>query len=474
MRADPGRGSHPDLQAALACLTVVLLWAVLFRPGYSVMGGGDFALYLLHAQALAEGRPYGDTGFVYNPAAAIMSPAAYPPGLPLLLAPVVAVFGLDFTAIKLVMLAALLALLWLLHRIALPELGPRWSAVLVLAAGLSPAILMRRDAIGADIPFAAWCLLALLGARGRPALLAIGVAMALLTRSIGIVLVAALALDLLFRAAPMRRRLAVALAAGTAASVGITLLFPADNATYAGYFSRLDAAGLAHHLASAVQAYAMAVVELFGLSFGRAANLPVLLALIALIGTGLVLRLRRRPDAVVLFVLLYGAALVAYPVHMEPTRYALPILPLLLLLALEPLHRRIPAPAVLVALALLYGPFYATRDPAAQSALTADSPEVEDLVARMRDTPPDTLVLARNPRLFALLAGRPALTWPEHLTPASFHDTVATFRPAYLVEERWLRTDEAETLARIAAPLPVVYENPAYRLLLIPAAAPGR
>jgi hypothetical protein len=474
MRAEAGGRGHPDLPAALACLILVLLWAVLFRPGVSVMGGGDFALYLLHAQALAEGRPYGDTGFVYNPAAAIMSPATYPPGLPLVLAPVVAVLGLDFTAVKLVMLGALMALLWLLHRLALPEFGPRWSAVLVLAAGLSPAILMRRDAIGADIPFAAWCLLALLGARGRPALLAIGVAMALLTRSIGIVLVAALALDLLFRAAPMRRRLAPALAAGVAVAVAGTLLLPADNATYAGYFARLDATGLARHLLSAGLAYASAVVELFGLSFGRVANLPILLALVALIGTGLVLRLRRGADGVALFVLLYGAALVAYPVHLEPTRYALPILPLLLLLALEPLRGRVPPAAALAALALLYGPFYATRTPAAEPPLTADSPEVQGLVAAMQATPPDTLFLARNPRLFVLLGGRPALTWPENLAADGLDGTIATFRPAYLIEERWLRSDEAATLATLAAALPVAYENAAYRLRLIPAAAPGR
>ncbi len=471
---DSPASRHADLPAALACLLLAALWLVLFRPGYSVMGGGDFALYLLHAQALADARPYGETGFVYNPANAIMSPAAYPPGLPLLLTPVVALFGLDFTAIKLVMLAALLAMLWALHRLALPDFGPRWSAVLVLAAGLSPAILMRRDAIGADMPFAAWCLLALLGARGRPALLAIGVALALLTRSIGIVLVAALALDLLFRPAPMRRRLAPALAAGVAVAVAGTLLLPADNATYAGYFNRLDAAGLARHFMGAAQAYGLAVVELFGLSFGRLANAPVLLALVALIALGLFQRLRRGPDAVSLFVLLYGAALVAYPVHLEPTRYALPILPLMLLLALEPVHRRIPLPAALAVFALLYAPYYATRDPAAQASLTADSPEVGALVARMREAPPGTLFLARNPRLWALLAGRPAVAWPEHLTPEGFDATVATFRPAYLVEERWLRTDEAGTLAGIAVGLPVIYENPAYRLRAIPAAAPGR
>ena len=37
--------------AAAALVMLAALYLVLFRPGYSVTGGGDFALYLAHAQA---------------------------------------------------------------------------------------------------------------------------------------------------------------------------------------------------------------------------------------------------------------------------------------------------------------------------------------------------------------------------------------------------------------------------------------
>ncbi len=467
MDADPARGAVADGWAAAALAGLAALYLVLFRPGYSVMGGGDFALYLAHAQAIARFEPYLATGFVYNPANAIMSPAAYPPGLPLLLAPLVAVLGVDLTAVRVVMLASLLAMLWGLHRLALPTLGPRWSAVLVLAAGLSPALLMRRDAIGSDVPFVAWCMLALVGTRGRPALLAIGVGMAMLTRSIGIVLAAAIALDLVFRPGPTRRRLLPALVAGTVVALVGMLWLRVDNATYAGYFDRLSAGGLVRHLIDAGLAYAFALVELFGLSFGRMANYPVLMAGIVLIAAGLVQRLRRGPDAVTLFVVLYVGALIAYPVHMEPTRYALPVLPLLLLLALEfaaPRLGRVGPGIALVVLAVLYVPFYAQRDARAVAPLNADSPEFTELVDRIRATPPGTLVVARNPRIFALFAGRPAVSWPEHLDADGLRDTIARFRPAYLVEEKWRRDDEAATLATLVATWPITYENPAYRL----------
>lgn len=465
------RAEHVLPAVALAALAA--LYLALFRPGLGVTGGGDFALYLAHAKALAEGRPYGETFFTYNPANAIMSPAAYPPGLPLLLVPVVAAFGLAAAPLKLVMLAALLAMLWLLHLLARPTLGPRGSAVLVLAAGLSPALLMRREAIGSDIVFAAWCYLALLGARGRPLLLGIGVAMAILTRSIGVVLAAALALDLLFQRGPARRLLAPALLAGVAVAAVFTLWLRVDNATYAGYFERLAGTGVVRHLISAAQAYGFALVELFGLSFGRMANAPVLAVLAGLIGWGLLARLRRGPDAVTLFVLLYAGALIAYPVHLEPTRYALPILPLLLLLALETL-RRLPPVAMLAALAVLYLPYYAEHDARAPAPLTADSAEFQALLAELRENPPGTRFVARNPRLYALYGGFPTVAWPETLTPEGWRETLATYRPAYVIEERWLRTEEAATLAALVAAMPVSFENAAYRLRAIPAEATGR
>ena len=111
--------------------------------------------------------------------------------------------------------------------------------------------------------------------------------------------------------------------------------------------------------------------------------------------------------------------------------------------------------------------------PRAVAPLNADSPEFTELINRIQATPPGTLFLARNPRIFALFAARPAVSWPEHLSADGLRDTLTRFRPAYLIEEKWLRGEEAATLAPLVAAFPVTYENPAYRLRAIPAAAPG-
>src|SRR5689334_21022175 len=62
--------------------------------------GDDFGLYVAHARNIVEGRPYDDTGYIYNPQNAVVSPRSYPPVFPLLLAPVYRLRGLDLTAMK--------------------------------------------------------------------------------------------------------------------------------------------------------------------------------------------------------------------------------------------------------------------------------------------------------------------------------------------------------------------------------------
>lgn len=68
----------------------------------------DHAQYLLHAQQLADGGSYADIGFIWTRWSAYI-PAAYPPGLPLTLWPVLELVGPDKTAIAVLMLAFTLA-----------------------------------------------------------------------------------------------------------------------------------------------------------------------------------------------------------------------------------------------------------------------------------------------------------------------------------------------------------------------------
>jgi hypothetical protein len=142
------------------------------RPGHP--WGDDFAQYLMHARNLAEGRPYAATGYIYNPHYPQIGPPAYPPGTPVLLAPVWRLWGLNWTALKIVMIICLLIGLagtaWYFR----PWMPLPVRALLVALLGLNHFFLDQTNAIGSDLPFLMWLYLALVfleqaeGAAHRP------------------------------------------------------------------------------------------------------------------------------------------------------------------------------------------------------------------------------------------------------------------------------------------------------------------
>ena len=94
--------------------TVLLPFASLFlvhwsdKPGYEA---SDYAQYLAHATAIAEGRPYTDIGFIYTQHRAQLAVEAEPPALPFLLAPVIAFLDSNMMLVKLFFFGAALAFL---------------------------------------------------------------------------------------------------------------------------------------------------------------------------------------------------------------------------------------------------------------------------------------------------------------------------------------------------------------------------
>jgi hypothetical protein len=100
----------PESARGVLALRWLALWLVPFLVllvqhwNWAVpVSSGDYAQYLLHARALVEGRPYTDTGYIYDPAASLIGPPVYPPGLPLTLAPLVALGGVHSVLVRLLM-----------------------------------------------------------------------------------------------------------------------------------------------------------------------------------------------------------------------------------------------------------------------------------------------------------------------------------------------------------------------------------
>ncbi|MEM6335520.1 MAG: hypothetical protein AAF752_03080, partial [Bacteroidota bacterium] len=137
-----------------------LLYLVTLRAGHRA---GDFAMFLMHAQNLVTGQPYAETAFLWNPLSPSVGTVGYPAGAPLLYAPIVALLGLNFPALKAVgifcFLGALAALSTLIRRV-LP-LG--WTVAWVGLVAAMPYFWDIKDNVLSDLPALLWIALALAG-----------------------------------------------------------------------------------------------------------------------------------------------------------------------------------------------------------------------------------------------------------------------------------------------------------------------
>jgi hypothetical protein len=141
------------------------LWAACFLPFLllvvarwrldAALTEGDYAQYYLHATALLQGRPYGDIGYIYTQYNQWLGPPTQPPGLPLTLLPIFAVFGPNAVAIKLLIVISGLLLLCLAGlRIARSE-GRLAGAAVVMIVGVALESMSATSSAISDLGFSA-------------------------------------------------------------------------------------------------------------------------------------------------------------------------------------------------------------------------------------------------------------------------------------------------------------------------------
>lgn len=142
----------------MALLLVVAYWSVsMLHRGHS--WGDDFTLYLRQSKSLVDGnvgQVIADNHFnVDNAAKPGFSPYVYPWGWPMLLAPFVRLFGLNYLRLKLVEVACLLGFLWGFHQVVRHRM-PKWAALGVVAViGTSLAYVRHTDQLLSELPYMA-------------------------------------------------------------------------------------------------------------------------------------------------------------------------------------------------------------------------------------------------------------------------------------------------------------------------------
>jgi 4-amino-4-deoxy-L-arabinose transferase-like glycosyltransferase len=401
-------------------LLLGLLHLATLRPGHE--WGDDFSLYLAHARNLAEGRPYADTGYVYNPHYPKLSPRTYPPIFPILLAPVWAIFGLNLPVLKVYLVLLFMGLLWVLavtFRRRLPF--PAALACLWLF-GANPVVWEHKDRLLSETPFMLFVFSALLAMEralsGHGRTWAWGLLAGLLTylafgtRTAGVVLLPALVVCEWSRT---RRIRTASVAAAVAFIVGVSvqkmLHLGEGTASYLDQMS-LDPLTWLGTVAELGRSLGHFVEN--GWSAALTLALAAPLAVLAAIGFGW----RRREDwtANELFALFSLGLLVFWP--FPERRYLLPILPLFFLYSAEGLEKlkatrwtSCVRPAAVLLLVAVLGSYAVRYDrseagPFREGVTMPESVALFDYVRTQ--TGPSDVFLFQKPRALALYTGKRA------------------------------------------------------------------
>ncbi|ANM31202.1 hypothetical protein ABI59_18925 [Acidobacteria bacterium Mor1] len=215
----------------LVAVLLVFHWVTL-PDGHS--WGGDFAMYMAHADNMTGGKAYTDTGYVFNPYHPRVGPRNYPPGFPMMLALPYAVHGdFDFRehvtagveALKRWVVLLFAAFLLVLYPYCRGRLSPLGAGVVVAAVGLNPYLWQLKGSLASEVPFFLFLYLGLWLAEKIPGErregnidIVLGVAaglalyMAYATRSVGLVFIPAVLLHDVWRFRRLRRGSLVLLA----------------------------------------------------------------------------------------------------------------------------------------------------------------------------------------------------------------------------------------------------------------------
>lgn len=185
-------------------LLSTLLIILAIHPGHN--WGGDFAMYISQAKAINDGTLANlltQNKWAMDHSSWNIGPYLYPEGFPVLIAPIIKIFGVNFILLKLFSSAFLvgsLPILYLLFKKRFSSLLP--LLVIMAGIGLHFEMVTFADNILSDLPFLFFCLLGLLlmdRANSLTKKIFLGVAMfyAFFTRDAGIVLLPTYAVFLL-------------------------------------------------------------------------------------------------------------------------------------------------------------------------------------------------------------------------------------------------------------------------------------
>lgn len=118
--------------------------------------GDDFALYVRQAQSTINGnigQVISDNHFVVDNSPTAFSPYVYPWVWPLILAPFIRLFGIDYMRLKFIEIVLFCGFLWIFHELIRAR-AQRWVALAVIASmGTTVAYIVHTDHLLSEFPY---------------------------------------------------------------------------------------------------------------------------------------------------------------------------------------------------------------------------------------------------------------------------------------------------------------------------------
>ncbi len=336
-------------------MIVILLISAILSLALLTRGhlwGDDYASYIMQAQSVLNGTTHAfiqHNMFTIQESFFSPGPVAYPWGYPLLLAPVLAVFGLNLLALKAVSTLFFVLFLFVFYHLVRLRLPASWSLFLTAILAFNPALLQAHDLILSDVPFLFFSSLGIFliekylradKPESKPLIpVAIGFVIfaAFAIRTNGILLLGALAVAQLLRYRGMseiRRNLTAFLMPyvvfGLLAALGLALL-PNGQESYFAHYALLTTDLLLDNLYYYLKLPAALFADIP--DYGVFGVLLIVNFLFSLFSNP------RRNAAILMYILLTLVLFITWP-ERQGLRFIFPILPLILLIAAEEMYRR--------------------------------------------------------------------------------------------------------------------------------------
>ena len=450
------------LQGGLLVAALTVFHLLTITPGHNWVAC-DFALYLQHAKNILEGVGYSQSGYLLNPHK-IISPQAYPPVFPLLLAPLYALFGLNFVALKALVVVFFGASLWASFVWAGKYLKAHFLYLMPLLLGLNPALWEHKNSLISDLPFLFFMLAVILLVEWRNrdperiggkwwawAVTGFLIYIAFATRSVGMILVPALIGHDLLR---YRRFTLFSVGASLTALVLVLLqglLIGSQGSGVTGYLAQLNGVGY-HNFYNIF----LALKNIGRLTLGGPSpwiSFPLFAMALVLVLIGMFTQASQGDYFIHLMTVCYLGILFVFP-H-QPSRYLFTLFPfffLWLLLGLQvlggsPGRRWVrPATAVfIVAVFFCYGTKYDLLIEKPGQPGVTDPPALELYDYIKRETKPSDRIMFSNPRVLAFFTGRESSVWHCPQDPAELLAYMNQIKATHLVLPLW----KPECVARL-------------------------